>query len=60
VLGNVAIEETPFGPITVRREWLADEDSAVAVALTRCLGLEGAALEAAALPRYRNDRPVRR
>ncbi len=45
MLGNVAIEETPFGPITVRREWLADEDSAVAVALTRCLGLEGAALE---------------
>ncbi len=45
VLGNVAIEETPFGPITVRREWLADEDSPAAVALTRCLGLEGPALE---------------
>ena len=45
VLGSSAIEETPFGPITVRTEWMPDEENTGAVALTRCLGLQGAALE---------------
>jgi uncharacterized protein YprB with RNaseH-like and TPR domain len=33
------LEETPFGPVAVRREWLNDEGTDEVGALSRCLGL---------------------
>ena len=40
-----ATEETPFGPVAVREEWLAESDGPQTAALARCLGLEPTTLE---------------
>jgi uncharacterized protein YprB with RNaseH-like and TPR domain len=42
---GTSAQETPFGPVAVREEWLAEEDRPATAALARCLGLEATALE---------------
>jgi uncharacterized protein len=38
-LPNCVEEETPFGPVALRREWYADESDPQVAALASCLGL---------------------
>ncbi len=42
---GTSTEETPFGPVAVREEWLAGNQAPATATLARCLGLEASRLE---------------